>query len=174
MQGWIGINGKGSLSRLSCEDLKALMGGSAAPRARFWSPSWEFLDSGDFWEALLGGLLGDSGGLLRIPETPMAVTSFYNIERKEFITWIASGGNGGSVGWLPQLGMIGQVSTISILHTQRMLLRMLGEDTMQKTISRRGTRFSLNSGQSQGLFFSRIVRLDFPRINWNQKQIHVL
>ena len=88
---------------------------------------------------------------------------------EEFITWRASGGNRGRVGWLSQLGVIGQVSAISILHTQRMLLRMLGEDAMQKTISGRGPRFSLNSGQSQGLFFSRVMRLDFPRINWNKK-----
>lgn len=70
--------------------------------------------------------------------------------------------------------MTGQVSAVSILQPQAMLLGMLGEDTMEQTSPRTGgrrasgSRLHFYAREAQLFLLTRVVRLYFPGIHCNK------
>lgn len=69
----------------------------------------------------------------------------------------------------------GQVSAVSVLQPQAMLLGMLGEDTVEQTGPRAtsgrradGSRLYFYAREAQLFFLARIVWLDFPGVHYNK------
>lgn len=91
-------------------------------------------------------------------------------------TWRTRRGDGGSgVRRLAHLCVTGQVSAVSILQPQAMLLGMLGEDTVEQTGPRAtggrrasGSRLHFYAHEAQLFLLTRVMRLYFPGIHCNK------
>lgn len=71
--------------------------------------------------------------------------------------------------------MTGQVSAISVLQPQTVLLGMLGEDAVEQAGSRAtggsragGSRLHFHAREAQLFLLARVVRLDFPGVHCNR------
>lgn len=96
-------------------------------------------------------------------------------------TWRTRRGDSGSGVRLAHLCVTGQVSAVSILQPQAMLLGMLGKDAMEQTSpratgGRRTSRSRLHfyTRESQLFFLTRVVWLNFSGVHCNKVMRYIV